>query len=144
MRRIRAFLDLPFRVKLMLPEAWLLLGISRLLIRCMNFKTIAPMLGKANKETGCSNEGVDVAKAVEVAKAIAAMSRFTFWESRCLAQACAARMMLKRRNQATTVYLGVAKNDRNELVAHAWLRCGTMYVTGGNGEAKYTVTGTFA
>lgn len=144
MRRFRIFLELPFRVKLMLPEAWLFLGIARFLIYYMEFKTIAAILGEVNKETSRSNEGIDVGKAVEVSRAIAVMSRCTFWESRCLAQAYAAKFMLKRRNQATTVYLGVAKNEQNQLIAHAWLRCGTIYVTGGNGEPKYTITGTFA
>ena len=38
-----------------------------------------------------------------------------------------------KRGVNTTLYLGVGKEDGN-MVAHAWLRCGQLYVTGGNGN----------
>ena len=31
------------------------------------------------------------------------------------------------------LYLGCAVNE-GKMVAHAWLRCGKMYITGGNGS----------
>ena len=34
----------------------------------------------------------------------------------------------------STLYLGVGK-DEGKMIAHAWLRCGQMYVTGGNGSS---------
>ena len=47
--------------------------------------------------------------------------------------------MLKRNTPSTTIYLGVNKLN-NEMKAHAWIRCGKMYITGGNGAGYATVT----
>jgi hypothetical protein len=51
--------------------------------------------------------------------------------------------MLTRRQVVSTLYLGVAK-EKGTLIAHAWLRCGTDYVTGKRGMEKFTVVSTFA
>ena len=58
----------------------------------------------------------------------------TPWESKCLVQALTARRILKKKNINTTLYLGVMK-ENNEMKAHAWLRCGELYVTGGDGSS---------
>jgi hypothetical protein len=34
----------------------------------------------------------------------------------------------------STMYLG-CKEEKGKMLAHAWIRCGAMYVTGGNGAA---------
>ena len=44
------------------------------------------------------------------------------------------RMMGERGGIHSTLYLGVGK-DEGKMIAHAWLRCGQMYVTGGNGSS---------
>jgi hypothetical protein len=51
--------------------------------------------------------------------------------------------MLNRRHIDSTLYLGVAK-EKGSLIAHAWLRCGSRYVTGKEGVEKFTVVSTFA
>ncbi len=63
----------------------------------------------------------------------------TPWESKCLVRALTARYLLHRKRIATTMYLGVGKDEDGAMIAHAWLRCGKCYVTGGNGEAYATV-----
>ena len=37
------------------------------------------------------------------------------------------------------MYLGCGTED-DKMVAHAWLRCGEMYVTGGDGEGYAVVS----
>jgi hypothetical protein len=72
------------------------------------------------------------------------MSKYTFWESQCLVKAIAAMKMLEKRNIDSTLYLGTARDESGELVAHAWLRSGPYFVTGSEGKEKYTVVGKFA
>ncbi|MBP7175558.1 MAG: lasso peptide biosynthesis B2 protein [Thermoclostridium sp.] len=143
MKYLRKFIILPFRVKAALVEAYLCLGFARFLIWRFQFKRFAWIFGQVNCETEFSDEGLDPAKMKEVSQAIRTMSRHTFWESKCLAQACAAKIMLNRRKQRSTVYLGVAKDSRGEMIAHAWVRCGTRYITGGDGSKKFTTTSKF-
>ena len=45
----------------------------------------------------------------------------------------------------TTLYLGVARDPATTSVqAHAWVRCGSYYVTGGEDRERYAVVSTFA
>ena len=65
----------------------------------------------------------------------------TAWESRCLVRALTAQHLLKKKKIASTMYLG-CKLEEGQMVAHAWLRVGKMFVTGGNGEG-YSVVDKF-
>jgi hypothetical protein len=60
-----------------------------------------------------------------------------------LVQALAAKIMLTRRGICSTLYLGAAKAGEG-LAAHAWLRSGSVIVTGGPGRERFTVISTFA
>lgn len=66
----------------------------------------------------------------------------TPWESKCMVRAFAAQHLLTRKGISSTLYLGVGKDDQGEMIAHAWIRSGKIYVTGGDGHtfavvAKY-------
>ena len=50
--------------------------------------------------------------------------------------------MLKNKGISTTIYLGVRK-EGNEMKAHAWVRCGQYYVTGGAIREQYAVVAKF-
>jgi hypothetical protein len=60
----------------------------------------------------------------------------------CLIMAMAAWYMLARRGLSCTLYLGV-RHAEGRVQAHAWLRCGSMYVTGGEGRERFTVIACF-
>ena len=95
-----------------------------------------------------SDRGGDLAvdsRAYRIGWAVRTMSRRTPWNSNCLAQAIAAKRMLRRRGTACTLYLGLAKDAHDELAAHAWLRCGNRVLTGGRlSQRQYTVVSTFS
>jgi hypothetical protein len=75
---------------------------------------------------------------------VATASRQLPWDCSCLAQAVAAKAMLRWRGVPSTLYLGVAKDSHSSLKAHAWLRCGDRILTGWQGMGKFTVIATFA
>ncbi|MBR4146144.1 MAG: lasso peptide biosynthesis B2 protein [Lachnospiraceae bacterium] len=76
-----------------------------------------------------------------VAYAVEKVCSRTVWESKCLVRALTAQHLLKKKGIASTMYLG-CKTEEGKMVAHAWLRVGKMYVTGGNGEG-YSVVDKF-
>ena len=78
-----------------------------------------------------------------ISKAIHMVSPYTFWESECLVKAFAGMKMAERREIESTLYLGMAK-DETGLIAHAWLRSGTFYVSGSEGMERFTVVSKFA
>ena len=89
--------------------------------------------------------GPEQQAAVErVSWAVQTMSRCTPWKSNCLAQAIAAKRMLQQLEISSTLYLGVVRKGIGGLEAHAWLRSGTVVVTGAQEMGRFTVVSTFA
>ncbi len=125
-------------------EAYLILGLTRFLIWKFKFKRIAGIMGKINRDTELTDTKKELKKVKLISYAVRTMSKYTLWRSNCLTQAFTAKIMLDRRKLESTVYLGVAKDSDNQMIAHAWLRCGKIFVTGGDGSKYYTVTGKFS
>jgi Transglutaminase-like superfamily len=69
----------------------------------------------------------------------------TPWKSNCLTKAVAGAGMLRLRQIASTLALGVAKtsSEWGDLRAHAWLSCGGIILTGGAHHKQYNVVATF-
>ncbi len=104
----------------------------------------APFLGK---HMNVQLEEVDEKlkpKLRTIDKSIKRGCKYLPFNCKCLVQAMAGKAMLRLRRICSTVYLGVAKDEEDNLIAHAWVRVGEMHVTGGRGRKKYTVISTFA
>ena len=54
------------------------------------------------------------------------------WRADCLIQALAAERWLGRQGIATTLHLGIRKDQATPFEAHAWLTAGDQVVTGGD------------
>ncbi|MCZ6941014.1 lasso peptide biosynthesis B2 protein [Bacillus mycoides] len=142
-KRLRIFLSLNTKTKLLLFEAFIFLGWARVL-KSITFSKVAPSLGGYMNETSFTHIQPHWDTLKKVSEAISVMSRYTFWESQCLVKAIAGMKMLEKRHIESTLYLGTAKDSHGELIAHAWLRSGSFYVTGSEGMEKFTVVGSFA
>ena len=79
--------------------------------------------------------------AVYVAKVVDRICSKTAWESKCLVRALTAQKLLKKKGIQSTMYLGCSMED-GKMTAHAWLRCGKLYVTGGDGTG-YSIVDKF-
>jgi hypothetical protein len=142
LRRIKLFLFLDTRKKIMFLEAFLLLGWARIL-KLVPFSKVASSLGEQNVETDNTFAGnKPILK--EISEAIHIMSSYTLWESQCLVKAIAGMKMLERRRIESTLYLGTGRDETGKLVAHAWLRSGPYYISGAEGMEKFAVVGKFA
>ena len=137
------FFNLPGSERRCFVEAFLLLGLARLAILVVPFRLLGPLLGRSMAESSredSNREGI----AEMVSGAILAASRHTPWESKCLARAVAAKMMLRRRSVSSTLYLGLLKEGEEKYSAHAWLRCGGAILTGGPHHERFTIVATFS
>ena len=122
-------------------EAWILIHIVKLIILILPFKKIAGLMGVANCETAYVNDSVAIAEHVE--NAILRAARYSMHTSKCYDQALAGKMMLRLRKLPSTIYFGLAKNDKSEMIAHAWLRLGSQIVAGKWGIKKFTVVASY-
>jgi hypothetical protein len=95
-------------------------------------------------ETSLSYDESEKITLRKISQAVHMMSRYTFWESQCLVKAIAAMKMLEKRQIESTLYLGTAKDETGNMIAHAWLRSGPFYITGVEEMKRFTVVGKFA
>jgi hypothetical protein len=142
--KIKVFSRLSFASKRLLFEALLYSAVARAVILLIPFKKYRKYFGRVNEETplDINREQYIVIRTVEWA--VKAVCLRTPWESKCLVQALTAQRMLKKREIASTLYLGVNKNVKDNLSAHAWLRSGQVYVTGGYNKDEFVQVAKFS
>lgn len=105
------------------------------------FKILKSHMGKLNLESAESEDETVYRQASRIAWAIRTTVKYTPWQSKCLVQSLTAQYLLTKKHIASTLYLGVSKeemlnhnNKSTDLIAHSWIRCGNYFVTGGNGN----------
>ncbi len=126
-------------------EVVVLLGISRLLINVLSFRRLERFLGTRLAESPHELAEPDMAHVRRIGRAVRRVSPHTPWESNCFPQAVTAKVLLGRRGLGSTLYLGARlAESKDELKAHAWLRCGPAFVTGGDGSEQYGAIVSFA
>lgn len=143
LRSCRTFLKLDFNIKIRFIKAFIYTGCARAFILFIPFNKLRKRMGKLKEE---SPDNVDIntySEAKGVSEIVNIISRHTPWESKCLVQALTAQKLLKEKGIYTTLYLGVRKDKDNNMLAHAWLRCGEYYVTGGANRHGYAVVAKF-
>lgn len=128
--RLRRFLQMPNRQRVLLLEAALFLGLARLALLALPFGRIAPWLQRS-PDSGAG----DTATVLAVGQAVTIAARNVPWNAVCLPQAMAAKAMLARRGQGSALHLGAARAG-DGLTAHAWLVAGGEVVVGEAGIAE--------
>ena len=142
--RLRNLLRRPWADKWLLVQVFVLLGVTRLAIDTLSLRRLARHFGPQQVETPAEIAPAALVVARRIAWAIQRVSPYTPWNSNCFPQALTAKLLLRWQGIPSTLYLGAAfKEDRSRLEAHAWLRCGPLYVTGGRGHERYGTVGVF-
>ena len=119
--------------KCMSLQCWLYSAIYRFQILHMDTKKLQVKWGEEGKESS-EEESMDSYRfAKKVGYCVDQICGKTSWESKCLVRALTAQTLLKKKGIHSTLYLG-CKLENGKMAAHAWIRCGKMYVTGGNGD----------
>ncbi len=72
--------------------------------------------------------------------AVRAVARRTLGDKPCLTQALALKWLLGSVGQKTELEIGVKKNKRQELEAHAWLKAEDKIIIGGRTSPAYYET----
>jgi hypothetical protein len=80
----------------------------------------------------------DHPSADRIAWAVETASRHTPGLKTCLTQALAAHVLLARRGYPALLRLGVAKGEREQFQAHAWVESEGKIMIGGSELERYT------
>ena len=110
----------------------------RLMVMILPTVKLEKHLGSRDVETS-ENESIENLKTARLyAFHVNRITKRLPWEAKCLVRALTLKKLLSENNISSTIYLGVFKED-GKMKAHAWLRCGQLYLTGGNGEGMTVV-----
>jgi Transglutaminase-like superfamily len=133
MRPLRRFFRLARSERWLLIKAALLLGLISIGLRLLPFQTLNQLLDSVSKSRGASQFSSD-----RIIWAVIAASRYVLGARPCLTQALAAQMLLKRQGYPASLRIGVARKERGELQAHAWVESEDRVVVGGGDLSEYT------
>lgn len=148
-KMLKRFLVLSIKDKIIIFKAFLLCGIFRGAMLLIPFKKFKNYIGILNEESDDKLSEDKYEEALNIGRLVNMAANHTPWESKCLVRALTAQYLLAHKNIDSTLYLGVGKDPcvcddkstRNStssivdnMVAHSWIRCGALYVTGGNGK----------
>lgn len=120
-------------------QAWIYSAYYRFQMLYYNTKKLNKRWGIEGEESPEDATMDEYRYAKKVAYAVNQVCNKTKWESKCLVRALSAQKLLKKKGIQSTMYLGCGLDENGKMIAHAWLRCGRMYVTGGNGDGYAVV-----
>lgn len=146
-RKLGTWWGLSTLEKVWLAPTWLLLGIARACVLLIPFRHLAAQLGQngQGQATIQSLGSTQSHRALRLGRAIRTAARYAPWNANCLAQALVAHWVLRLYRIPHTVCLGLKRDaSNNALLAHAWVRAGTVWVTGGSDSQAFTVVKRFA
>jgi len=141
MSRLNQLIRLPGADRRALVEAACCLAVASIRLRVVPFAKIAPRLGRHMAESPVADDEGAEHTIERVRWAIQAAAHTLPWRPACFPQALAAVSMLRRRGVGSTLYLGV--DPHQSMEAHAWVRAGSIIVSGGPRQTRFTVVSTF-
>jgi hypothetical protein len=146
--RIQNFFALDQQHKTLFIQAYFLLAYLRVAMIRRPFKKLVRDLELHRDPVQLMElSAEDRVTADAVGWAVRTAANFTPWESACLVQVLVAQKMLRSRNIPGAFYLGATtglEEGDGDMAAHAWLKCGTQFITGEQGHQQYTVVSCFS
>lgn len=136
---------MPWRDKVALATAWVLLGGAAALLHLAPFKRIVGWLGRP-AGTGSDAPGLDAEqarRAMFVRRAIARAVRIAPFRADCLPQALVATWMCSLLGVPFAVHIGARLDEARAVEAHAWTIAGDVAVTGGAPSGEHAILASF-
>lgn len=138
MRRIIIFIKLPLFIQVIYIKVFILLPLCQCSVKLLHFKHLLILY----KLQPYKEKPITSLKSEDYVKIVASAIRKTasiplLIRPRCLAQALAARVLLHQRGQSCILSIGATIEEKG-MIAHAWLKCGDIIVTGQEEKDKYT------
>lgn len=141
--KILKFLKYPLGLKILAVRVFFLALFYKWLISKNTFRNICYRLGTRRESVPFEPySGNNKERILAVSRAIKIVCPRLHFKNECLVEAFVAKRLLL--HEKLTVYMGVAKTKEGRMRAHAWTRCGDIYVTGAEGREQFTVTAVFA
>lgn len=142
LRKIRTLRQLPFEAVSLFAQAIFISTCVKLALLLLPFKIIKPYLGCPGKES--DKDAInDSTYLRNVQTALRLCNKYTPWKTNCYVLALTGKILLNRKNTVSTLYFGFRKTDNNEYEGHAWLRSGSIIISGKQNIPSYHVQSYF-
>jgi hypothetical protein len=115
-----------------------------ILVRIIPLRWFSSLLGELNYEINVELNEEQKLVIQQFQKNIRRWKRRLPWKVKCFEEAIAGKKVLNKFGIKTSLFLGVAKGSEKNLTAHAWLKSGSIFVTGEKGYKKYSIVGTYS
>ncbi|MGH7775209.1 MAG: lasso peptide biosynthesis B2 protein [Candidatus Binatia bacterium] len=137
MKQLRKFLLLPPIKRGLLLRSVILLCAIRIGLWLVPFQTLRRFLDRGARVPANPRRS-ESSPQDRIAWAVRAASRFAPGGSNCLTEALAAQVLLNRQGFRASLHIGVARDERGKLDAHAWVESQGRVVIGGSELERYT------
>jgi hypothetical protein len=135
---------LPFKTKLLFIEALVTSGWVKICLTFFPFNSVMNWLGTVNMESATGQQEQTLALRREIKSAINLCRKYAPWRTECYTMSLTGRIMLKRRNLTSTLYIGFKKDEAGKYMGHAWLRADDLYISGYKESVGFTVNFIFS
>lgn len=131
MKSLLKFVRLPASDRLLLFKTFILLGLVRLGLWRLPFKTLQQSLNKISRSPQISPASSVRCRSInKIVWAVDVSSHLMPGHVKCLARALTTQVIMSRRGYTPDLRIGVAKDRNNCLEAHAWIELEGAVVIG--------------
>ncbi len=143
-KKIKSFIELPFEIKLLFAKAVVISAYVKAMKHFGFFNKIKPYLGQPNVESGIESDEETIIYLRKMQNVLRLCNKYTPWKTECYTLAVTGKILLKHKNISSTVYFGFRKNEDLKYEGHAWLRSGSIIISGRKNMPKYQVQSFFS
>lgn len=143
-RRLKTFINLPFSTKALFIEALLISAWVKLTLKFFPFRKVMNWLGTSMQESDLNENSETLAIRRQVKSTLKLCKRYAFWPTECYTLSLTGKLLLKRRNINSTLYIGFLKNETGNYKGHAWLRANDTYISGYRESVGFKVHSIFS
>lgn len=143
-KKIETFTSLCYTIKWLFFKAIIFSLIAKITLVFRPFKKVSGWLGKINVESPQGSNPESVRIRTDIKTAMMLSNKYTFWKTECYTQALTCKLLLKKYNLPSTIYIGFYKDEAGKYKGHAWLRSYDMVLTGNKDITKFKVQSFFS
>lgn len=144
LRKIKSFAATPWSTKLLFAEAVVTSAYVKTTLLFLPFRKVAGWLGKPVQEPPDKIDTEKPGLVEKVRLAVKLCDKYTPWPTECYTRSLTAKIMLKRRKVASTLFFGFSRDNGGAMKGHAWLQSSGIIVTGFCDFSKFEVHSSFS
>lgn len=142
-RKVTTALAMPNANKLLFAEALLTSAYVRFAFGFLPFKIVSAWMGKVNVESEVDLSPRQLLQIKKTYHILKLCDKYALWKTECYTLALTGKILLKRRNVPSTLYIGFKKSSEGKYEGHAWLKTPCCIVTGDMDLTQFHVNAFF-